>query len=151
MNYTIKLESSRCIACGACIVACMDQNDLSPQCGDPPLRSCIRLEERRGGKIKMTYMSLGCRHCDNAPCIAACPSGCIHRDEETGFVVTDVSLCIGCRSCLSACPNGVPGFDQSGLMRKCDGCFERVKQGMEPACVRVCPYDALTLTCKLEL
>ena len=141
-----EFEESRCVACGARVTACMDQNDLYPANGDLPYRRCETIEERSGGKVRMTYRSVGCMHCADAPCISACPSGCLFRDKETGFVLYDNEACVGCRLCLEACPYGAPVFpESSGKMEKCDGCAERVRNGMEPACVRVCPFDALRL------
>lgn len=145
MAYKIRLNAGRCIACGACTVACMDQNDT-----DLPLRRCVTVEEGRGTDVKMTYLSLSCRHCAGAPCLAACPRGCITRDGETGFVVYDNTECTGCRRCLRACPYNAPVFDRDRKMRKCDGCNERVRHGLLPACVKVCPLDALALTVEEE-
>ena len=145
MKYVIDLDLSRCIACGACTVACMDQNDIEPQLGDHPLRSSAVVETGRGDDARMTYMSFACMHCSDAPCVRACPVGCIKRDEATGFVAYDNARCIGCHSCSMACPFSAPSFDHTGKMRKCDGCYVRVADGRLPACVKVCPMNALAL------
>lgn len=150
MKYYIDLDTGRCIACGACTVACMDQNDTEPQDGDAPLRRCVTLETGVGPDAKMTYLSVSCLHCDDAPCMQACPTGCIRRDDATGFVVCDNADCIGCRSCAEACPVAAPVFDRDGKMRKCDGCCVRVANGLLPACVKVCPLDALRLHTEAE-
>ena len=150
MRYIIDVNTARCIACGACSVACMDQNDIEPQYGDQMLRRCVTVEKGRGMAAEMQYMSLSCVHCADAPCIRACPMGCIQKDEETGFVVYDNGRCTGCRSCFAACPFSAPAFDREGRMHKCDGCAERVKHGFLPACVKVCPMDALSLMTEAE-
>lgn len=141
MSYSITFDPERCVACGACAVACMDQNDVLVQRGQPPLRRAFATEE--GGH--MGYFSAACQHCEDAPCIPACPAGCLFKDPETGFTVFDTAGCIGCRSCAMACPHGAPAMDLEGRMLKCDGCNGRVKAGLLPACVAVCPFDALSL------
>lgn len=145
MSYVFVLDTQRCIGCGACAVACMDQNDLEPQMGDPVFRRCFAVEKGEDKGAPVTYMSMGCMHCKDAPCIQGCPSGCLKKDPETGFTVYDNTNCIGCHSCAMACPFAAPGFDREGKMIKCDGCIDRVRQGLEPACVRVCPFHALSL------
>ena len=145
MKYIFDVDLDKCVNCAACAVACMDQNDIFPECGDMPLRRCFTVEEGHGMNTKMTYMSIGCMHCADAPCISACPVGCLRKDTETGLTVYDNTNCIGCHSCAMACPFGAPSFNREGKMIKCDGCNERVKFGLEPACVRVCPFDALKL------
>lgn len=140
MSYRFVFDPSRCSACGACAVACMDQNDR-----DTPFRRCETRETGRGGDVKMQYLSIGCLHCENAPCIEACPMGCITRDAETGFVLCDNAACVGCRRCEAVCPVAAPVFDPDGKMRKCDGCITRVKAALPPACVRACPFGALGL------
>ncbi len=90
-------------------------------------------------------------HCDDAPCISACPVGCLRKDPETGFTVYDNANCIGCKSCALACPFGAPRFRPSdGKMVKCDGCNIRVKNGLQPACVRACSFGALTCVTEEE-
>ncbi|MDE6937714.1 MAG: 4Fe-4S binding protein, partial [Lachnospiraceae bacterium] len=75
--------------------------------------------------------------------ITACPCNCLSKDKETGFTVCDNTNCIGCHSCAMACPFGAPSYRGDGKMVKCDGCAERVKHGLEPACVNNCPTGAL--------
>ena len=114
----IVLDKEKCSECNICRIACMDQND---GLGNVPA-SCV--------------------HC--GICIDVCPMECISRDEKTGFVVYDSTDCIGCGACRDACPLSVPQIE-CGKMHKCDGCNERVKAGLEPACVRSCPVGALAV------
>lgn len=151
MKYVLVLDESKCVACGACAVACMDQNDIQPQNGDAPFRRCFAEETVSEGRPAFTFLSIACMHCGNAPCIAACPVGCLRKDEETGFTVYDNTNCIGCHSCAMACPFAAPCFNGgTGKMEKCDGCAVRVKHGMKPACVKVCPFGALQLATEEE-
>jgi Fe-S-cluster-containing dehydrogenase component len=142
----IDLDLEKCCACSACAIACMDQNDIDFAEGHIPFRFAFELEEKRKDnldKLHYEYFSVACMHCEDAPCVMACPVGAIHKDEETGLTVFDNSDCIGCRSCAMACPFGSPSFGKDGKMSKCDGCVERIKHGLEPACVRVCFTGAL--------
>ena len=149
MKLYLDLDMEKCSACGACAVACMDQNDIDPR-ARAPFRNVFCVDKREGETVKAAYASLACMHCDDAPCIPACPSGCLKKDESTGFTVYDNDNCIGCHSCAMACPFGVPTFNREGKMEKCDGCAVRVAHGMEPACVRVCPTGALRLLTEEE-
>ena len=145
MKMIIDLDTERCVGCGACSVACMDQNDFEAGQETKPFRVVSTLEQETGGRLVLTGLSMACMHCTDAPCIKACPSGCISKDGQTGFTVYDTTNCIGCHSCAMACPFGAPSFGTDGKMIKCDGCVERVKRGMPPACVKVCPFDALKI------
>lgn len=146
----IDLDMNRCVGCGACSVACMDQNDFHAGNGAKPFRVAANMEQMRNDSIRLTGISTACMHCGDAPCVKACPCGCITKDQDTGFTVYDTTFCIGCHSCAMACPFGAPSFDTDGKMVKCDGCVERVKHGMLPACVKVCPFDALTICTEEE-
>ncbi len=155
MNLGFRLDIERCSGCFACVVACMDQNNLNPEAGDPAFRQVVRVE--RGGRqqvpqqvpqqipqpMQIRYVSLACMNCESAPCELACPTGAISRDPMTGIVYVRAEACIGCHSCSMACPFGVPRFGADGRMQKCDLCLERVAAGHEPACSRVCPTGAL--------
>ncbi|MCG5388740.1 4Fe-4S binding protein, partial [Providencia rettgeri] len=88
--------------------------------------------------------SISCNHCSNPTCVAGCPTGAMHKREEDGLVVVNQDVCVGCRYCELRCPYGAPQFDEKKkLMSKCDGCYERVAQGMKPVCVESCPQRAL--------
>ena len=109
-QYTIDFDMEKCISCGACMIACMDQNDTCVQEGERPFRSVFDLEIEREGKVSFSHLSLACMHCTDAPCIIGCPCGCIRKDPETNLTVFDTANCIGCHSCAMACPYGIPSF-----------------------------------------
>ncbi len=144
MKYYIIYDPDKCCACGACSVACLDQNDLDPTAGQSAFRWVTEYEDLKGERGNCAYLSISCRHCTDAPCVTGCPVGCLQKDPETGMTVYDRSKCIGCHSCSMACPFGVPSFSESdGKMIKCDGCYVRLQNGMQPACVRACAFGAL--------
>ena len=142
MKLYLDLDMEKCSACGACAVACMDQNDIDPD-SELPFRNVFCVDRRDSAGVESVCASLSCMHCADAPCVPACPSACLAKDAETGFTLYDNQNCIGCHSCAMACPFGVPSFNREGKMEKCDGCSVRLAHGMEPACVRVCPTGAL--------
>ena len=145
MKYTFVYDPDKCCACSACMMGCLDQNDT-----DPWVDACYRKTfdneiPLADGSTYFAYLSSACMHCVDAPCISACPVGCLSKDPETGFTVYDNTNCIGCKSCAMACPFGAPRYRScDGKMVKCDGCNERVKNGLMPACVRACTFGALT-------
>jgi anaerobic dimethyl sulfoxide reductase subunit B len=143
MEKTIYLDIERCIGCGACSVACMDQNDILPERDQPSLRRIYQVEEGQYPNASIHWFSVACQHCEDAPCILGCPTGAIARDNRTHAVLVNRDLCIGCHSCALACPFGVPRYDKEDKMAKCNLCTERVEAGLQPACVRVCPLQAL--------
>ncbi len=140
---TLMLDVERCVGCGACVVACQDQNDIFPEKGQPAFRRIYQMEDGDAREAVIRYFSSGCRHCDDSPCLVGCPTGAVHRDGATRAVAVDRDRCIGCHSCALACPFGVPRYDAEDRMMKCTLCSERVKAGLKQACVKACPFGAL--------
>ena len=143
-RLAIDLDMSKCVSCGACAIACMDQNDIELDAGKGPFRCVFDMEEREG----FSHLSLACMHCVDAPCIVGCPSACIHKDPETNLTVFDTTNCIGCHSCAMACPYGVLKSDrvEHKEIMKCNMCVHRTQDGSpKPMCVELCPMEAITL------
>lgn len=143
MKIIFDLDLNRCVSCGACIMACMDQNDIDPR-EQRLYRHVHTLEQTKDdGTLFVEEISISCMHCEDAPCIKGCPAGCLQKDGEMGLTIYDNSNCIGCHSCSMACPFAAPCFGSDGKMEKCDGCYVRLQNGLKPACVKVCPFEAL--------
>jgi anaerobic dimethyl sulfoxide reductase subunit B (iron-sulfur subunit) len=140
-QYGFYHDSDRCIKCYACEVACKQWHGI--KAGTIKLRKVVEITTGTFPDVKRTFLSLSCRHCAKAPCIAACPEGAISKRAEDGIVIVDSSKCTGCRSCLDACPFDVPQFGEDGAMQKCDMCLERIENGQQPICAATCPTKAL--------
>ncbi|MDP2916314.1 MAG: 4Fe-4S dicluster domain-containing protein [Dehalococcoidia bacterium] len=148
MKYSMIVDINRCSVCYACVVACKNEhvgNPYPPYSYPQPDRDqeWIRLMEEEKGKypyVKLYPIPVLCMHCNEAPCMEACPiPDCIYRTKE-GAVIIDSTKCDGCKSCISACPYGVifPNEDRN-ICQKCTLCMHRLEQGKEPACVEACP------------
>jgi anaerobic dimethyl sulfoxide reductase subunit B (iron-sulfur subunit) len=143
MSMTFLLDVKRCSGCQACIVACMDQNDLFDRKRHDFWRQVFKIENGSFPEVTISFISVACTQCQETPCLLSCPTGAIYKDEETGIICIRQEFCIGCHSCSLACPFGVPRFDKNGKMEKCQMCRERIDNGLEPACVHTCPTKAL--------
>ena len=148
-KMVLDFDSSKCCSCGACAIACMDQNDYDPKTGSAPFRTIFETEHMNRKPV-FTHYSVACMHCSPAPCVTACPVGCLRKDMETDLTVYDNTNCIGCHSCSMACPFGAPSFNAEGKMEKCNGCYVRLQCGLQPACVRICPTGALRMVTEEE-
>jgi formate dehydrogenase iron-sulfur subunit len=160
--YGFFTDTSVCIGCKACEVACKQWNML--QGHEPSFLDSYdntgQLDQQNWRHVQMIdnvpdetlgtgqgkawlMMSDVCKHCQHASCMDVCPTGAIIRTEfDTVFIQPDV--CNGCRNCISACPYSVIGIDEeTNVARKCTLCYDRLQGGMEPACAKACPTQSI--------
>jgi len=120
----------------ACVVACKTENNI------PEEVFRTRVVEEVSGKYPKLTMELRselCNHCDNPPCVYNCPTGASWKDEKTGMVLLKRYKCVGCKSCIAACPYDARFINPDGhFADKCTFCEHRVSEGKEPACVQTC-------------
>ena len=140
MRYGFVIDQRRCIGCHACTVACKEENQV-------PLgafRTWVKYVERGTFPHTRRYFAvLRCNHCDAAPCVTICPTVALYRRPD-GIVDFDGARCIGCKSCMQACPYDALYIDpDTQTAAKCNYCAHRVEVGLEPACVIVCPEQAI--------
>jgi formate dehydrogenase iron-sulfur subunit len=166
-QYGFFTDTTLCIGCKACEVACKEWNALP---ADHLSLTGMSYDNTRGlsantwrhvafietirsdgdGAMEMPpfqshwrMMSDVCKHCDNAPCQEACPTGALFR-TEFDTVVVQQDICNGCGYCVPACPFGVVDVSEfDGKAHKCTLCYDRLKGGLEPACAKSCPTDSI--------
>jgi formate dehydrogenase beta subunit len=151
------IDTTTCIGCKACEVACQEWNDLpvvaTKQEGTyqtlPTLHAqywnLIKFSERDvDGGIAWLMRKDQCMHCDEPGCLAACPAPGAIVQYANGIVDVNADRCIGCGYCETGCPFDVPKFHKTtGKMAKCTLCVDRVEVGLEPACIKACPTGCL--------
>jgi formate dehydrogenase iron-sulfur subunit len=158
-------DSTLCIGCKACEVACKEWNDLDADgmnwtgfsydntgaVGHSTWRHVKFVEHPpelgHGGNspdvASWTFSSDVCKHCENAGCLEACPTGSIVR-TEFGGVYVQPDICNGCSYCVVACPFGVVQRNkEDGRAFKCTFCYDRQKAGLTPACAHACPTESI--------
>jgi len=161
--YGMGVDIEKCIGCGRCANACKEENGVprEPGCfntwveryvidangaatvdspdggieGFPP-------EELGPGVLKAFFVPKLCNHCAKPPCVQVCPVGATFITPD-GVVLVDEQYCIGCRYCIQACPYGARWFHpEKHVAQKCTFCYHRIRKGLRPACVEVCPTGA---------
>jgi len=132
---TFTFNSEKCTGCGACVVACMDRNNTD-LCNQKPLRFVWERKDSDALHFEMNF----CVHCNEPECLAACSFGAISKNEF-GIVLIDSDKCKVCGACARACPYGAVRKGETAY--KCDGCIDRVRLGLKPACIDACRFGAL--------
>lgn len=132
------VDLDRCIGCHSCSVACKTENGVALG----GFRTRVRYTERPDAQT-LAFVPMLCMHCQDAPCLDACPTGALFRHQD-GRVDVDHDACCGNKACIAACPYGAIYTDPTtGQADKCDLCSHRTEVGKDPACVDACPVDAL--------
>jgi Fe-S-cluster-containing dehydrogenase component len=159
-RYGISVDLNRCTGCMTCVIACKEENLTPPKVW---WQRIVELESEPLERI--VYFQLACMHCDDAPCIPACPEKAIYKNPD-GVVLIDHEKCQGHGECVKACPYGVIDMNPDetyfqgeklpyesapdtyrvhppAKASKCTLCIHRIEQGREPACVAACPSKVM--------
>jgi len=165
----VLVDTTVCVGCRNCEWACKDAHNLAAGNLEDYENRKVLESKRRPDTTALTVVNeytygknsslpidvkVQCMHCDHPACVSACIVGAFSK-HENGTVTWDTDKCIGCRYCMAACPFQVPAFEYdkaiNPLIMKCDFCFDRTKEGKLPACVNICPVEALTYGKRNEL
>lgn len=165
MRYGMAVDLTRCIGCNACAMACKVSNNLPKGVWWNTIRNdggeFFDTSSGEYGDNHLLYYPTNCMHCENPVCVAVCPTGASSQRED-GIVVVDPETCIGCKTCMNACPYDVRRYlennpeyytdftigDSSApkhmgqTVEKCDYCAGRIDRGDKPACMELCPGRA---------
>jgi formate dehydrogenase iron-sulfur subunit len=149
----ILFDSTLCVGCGACYLACKERSHLPRTSGEV-------LQDRLSAQTYTVVNQLNgqfvrrlCMHCEVPTCASVCPVGALEK-TEAGPVVYHEDRCIGCRYCMVACPFSIPKYEWKEVLprvRKCDLCAERLAAGLPTACAEVCPTGATKFGDREEL
>jgi len=140
MQYGFLMDHDRCIGCHACTVACKSENDVPVG----SFRTWVKYTEKGTfPAVRRHFAVLRCNHCTHAPCVAICPVNALEKRAD-GIVDLDREACIGCRACMQGCPYDAIYLNEDlGAVEKCHYCAHRIEKNLEPACVVVCPTEAI--------
>jgi formate dehydrogenase iron-sulfur subunit len=162
------IDTTKCIGCKACQVACMEWNDLRDEIGTnvgayqnphdltDQSWTLMRFAEYenpdKGGDLEWLIRKDGCEHCADPGCLKACPAPGAIVQYANGIVDFDQDYCIGCQYCVTGCPFNIPKFNaESKKVYKCTLCSDRVSVGLEPACIKACPTGCLQFGSKEDM
>jgi Fe-S-cluster-containing dehydrogenase component len=140
VNYGFVIDNRTCIGCHACTVACKSEHDVPIGVN----RTHVKYIEKGEYPNSTREFSVHrCNHCEDAPCTTICPTSALYQRED-GIVDFDDERCIGCKSCMQACPYDALYIDPNkGTAAKCNYCAHRIENSYEPACVVVCPTESI--------
>lgn len=165
-RYGMAIDKTRCFGCQTCAVACKIANNLPKDIAyNRIITEGVATTDCAAGQFPdctMDFLPMQCQHCANPACLEVCPTGATQKRED-GIVWIDQELCIGCESCVKACPydgvrtllKGEPEYylevtvgeadapvHRGGTMEKCTFCKNLIDRGEEPACMQLCPGRA---------
>ncbi|MGH3764997.1 MAG: 4Fe-4S dicluster domain-containing protein [Pseudonocardiaceae bacterium] len=140
MRYGFAIDQRTCIGCHACTVACKTEHEIPVG----QFRTWVKYVD--SGEFPNTTRDFGvmrCNHCTDAPCVKICPTKALFTRDD-GIVDFDKDRCVGCKACMQACPYDAIYLDaDTNTAAKCNFCAHRVDEGLEPACVVVCPTHSI--------
>ena len=141
-KYYLLQDSERCIGCMACEVHCKSNKSLPI---GPALCKNLSVGPVMVNNVpRVRFVFMPCFHCEEPWCLNVCPSGAIQKRASDGIVFIEPGLCIGCKSCITACPWGACQWDpETAKAVKCDYCKDRLDAGLKPACVTKCLTQCL--------
>lgn len=143
-SRALLFDSTLCVGCGACSMACKERNGL-PRTAEHPLQD--ELSSKTYSTVKQHGTRFArhlCMHCAQPTCASVCPVGAIQKTKD-GPVVYVENRCIGCRYCMQACPFMIPRYaweEVKPRVHKCDLCADRLARGLATACAEACPTGA---------
>ncbi|GAB2864254.1 sulfate reduction electron transfer complex DsrMKJOP subunit DsrO [Nocardioides pacificus] len=164
-RWGMVIDLNRCIGCQTCSVACKIKNNLPEGTWWNRVLTVEGDEiDQVGGTVEhptLSFLPMACQHCEEPACLPVCPTGATYKRED-GIVAIHTEDCIGCRSCIQACPYGVRVFNEKpakrptdhalgssavtsgvrGTVEKCDFCMDRIDAGGLPMCIETCPARA---------
>ncbi len=136
------IDHESCIGCHACSTACKSENEVPLSVN----RTYVKyVDVGVFPQARRTFQVTRCNQCAEPPCVEACPTAAMYRRDD-GIVDFDKSICIGCKACIAACPYDAIFINPEDLSaEKCNFCAHRIDGGLEPACVVVCPTEAILI------
>ncbi len=135
------VDTSRCVGCNACRVACQTHNETGPEVN---WRQVTVYLQGTFPDVSRHTLSLACNHCAEPACMKVCPANAITKRADDGVVILDTDACNGCERCVPACPYGAPQkLPGRAKVSKCDFCTSQRAQGLPPRCVETCIGGAL--------
>lgn len=166
-GFAVLTDITKCVGCRRCEAACNKVNNLPPpkvSFDDPSVFNEKRRTEPQAYTVvnqyydpkwkRPVYRKMQCNHCAEPACASACLVGALKK-TDTGAVIYNGNVCIGCRYCITACPFYIPTFEYDDprhpAISKCTMCYQRTSQGIKPACVEACGVEALTFGKRSEI
>jgi Fe-S-cluster-containing dehydrogenase component len=140
-RFGMAIDTTKCVGCMDCVVACKTENQVPEGLN----RDWIAYQtDGVYPTLHMEIRSERCNHCDEPPCVECCPTGASHVEDFGKIVLVTEDKCIGCKACVASCPYEARFINPKGYADKCTFCIHRVREGLDPACVSVCPTHCMT-------